>query len=49
MIEAQKESSMPTRMDEAPEMTEETLDLISTSLWQGEDKYVGLVIDYILK
>ena len=49
MIEAQKESSMPTRMDEAPKMTEETLDLISTSLWQGEDKYVGLVIDYILK
>jgi len=49
MIEAQKESSMPTRMEEAPEMTEETLDLISSSLWEGEDKYVGLIIDYILK
>ena len=49
MIEAQKESSMPTRMEEAPEMTDETLDLISSSLWQGEDKYISLIIDYILK
>ena len=49
MIKTQKESSMPTRMDDAPEMTDETLDLISSSLWQGEDKYISLIIDYILK
>ena len=40
---------MPTRMEEAPEMTDETLDLISSSLWQGEDKYINLIIDYIFK
>ena len=49
MIKTQQESSMPTRMEDAPKMTDETLDLISSSLWQGEDKYISLIIDYILK